>query len=70
MLTSKAEPLKIHHWVMREAGCAAALCRVHADGWSLCHAALLGYLFLLFLEIYLETSGNIPTATLSKKTQQ
>lgn len=55
---------------MREGDCAAALCRVHVDGCSLCHAALLGYPFLLFLELYLETpDNNIPTPSLSMKTQ-
>ena len=55
---------------MREGDCAAALCRVHVDGWSLCHGASLWYLFLLFLEVYLETpDNNIPTPSLSMKTQ-
>jgi hypothetical protein len=42
LLSSKAQPPRRRHWVMREGGCTAALCKVHVDGWSLCHAALLG----------------------------
>lgn len=67
--SSKAKPLSRCHWVMREAGCGAALYKSRVGGWSLCHAVLLRDLLLLILEGDLETSGDMLAASLSPEIQ-
>lgn len=70
-LSSKAKPLSRHHWVMREADCGAALCRVLC--WWLesvpCSSSGAVLLILLILEADLETSGDILAASLSPETR-
>lgn len=65
--SSNAQSLRRCHWVVREAGCAAALCGVQC--WWLMSVPCCSSGGIFFLEVDLETPGDILIASVSPETR-